>query len=228
MIKARTILILGILIFKLLILNGQSNILIDSLKENKENQILILDDLCVGCLVMNPPCPEYYPSDKYVIWFNKKGFYIKKFNDCGQSETYHSKKWKRNPFDIIANKKEEFDTSTIKPFVSYDSDSEEWFEVNINHYQYYLLSHQEKTIEIREYAYAEFNKKGMPEYLESAEIWLDIKKGSEKYKKLEEEYIRNMNSYNYNNNNVIKKVLDAILKKINNSKTISSLLIENK
>lgn len=173
--------------------------LIDSLKKNEENKILVFKTNCVGCIVLNNPCEEYVqngnPWNEYVIWKNSNGYHLKKYNNCGNSDILTLKKWNGNPFDIITLKSNELDTLTLKYPISYDRNDSTWFETGINHYKYYDFQFLTDSIgakTIKDYAFREEK--------EDDEIWANM----------DIEFKRNRSRYEFNNSSAIKELLDCL------------------
>ena len=197
----KTTLLIILITVSLTKLYSQSNNYIDSLKTDTGNSVIIFEDNCNGCIVMNSPCSEYTnsgnPKDKYIIWKNNKGFHIKRFNVCGSSNTLTFKKWKNNPFDYIESKAIELDATKLLYPLSLDRNDSTWFETGINHYKYFAFSfvtYDIQDINIKEYAFRK------PK--EDDEIWAD----------LEIEFEKNQYRYNYNNDTAIKELLDRLQK----------------
>ncbi|WNJ17726.1 hypothetical protein [Pontibacter sp. G13] len=188
-------------------LNGlfaQSGEFIDSLKAVTSNSIIVLEDNCIGCIVMDSPCETYSnsgnPKNKYVIWKNEKGYHIKKFNVCGGSKTVNFKKWKNDPFGIISSRSMEIDTTSLKYPLSLNRKDSTWFETGINHYKYYhfqFLTDSISEITIKDYAFREKN--------EEDDVWelTDV------------EFQKNRSRYEFNNSTAIKELLDCLISAFN-------------
>ncbi|MBC7864195.1 MAG: hypothetical protein IAF38_14555 [Bacteroidia bacterium] len=181
------------------ILNGQTKSFIDSLKINKSNQILIFEENCSGCIVLNSPCKAYSengnPWDKYVIWKNKEGYHIKKFNACGSSDILTFKSWKKDPFQFIKSNSLALDTSKIRYPLSLNRKDSTWFETGLDHYKYYNFSFPTfkiRDFEVKDYAFRKVN--------EEDEVLL----------KIDFEFRKNVSRYEFNNLSAIKTLLDIV------------------
>ncbi len=180
-------------------LYAQSNDFIDSLKTDTSNSIIVFEENCIGCIVMNPPCEEYTnsgnPKDKYIIWENDNGFHIKRFNVCGSSNTLTFKRWKNNPFNFIDVNSNKLDTTKLLYPLSLDRRDSTWFETGINHYKYYnfsFLTYEIQALSIQDYAFREQQ--------DNDDIWYEI----------DIEFRKNKNRYSFNNESVIKELLDIV------------------
>ncbi len=209
------VLVLGISIFSFGFIQGQNEAFIDSLKSHPENQILILKSNCVGCLVINHPCEEYYengnPWNQYIIWKNNEGYHLKRFNNCGSSAALNLKKWKGKPFELLDNKSTEIDSTKLKYPLSYNTKDSLWFETEINHYEYFQFSfpsHSIAEMEIKKYAFREEKQ--------SDDIWENANF----------EFKKNRKRYFFNNSTAIKFLLDNLIMVLN--KNEQKLKIINK
>ncbi|BDD03878.1 hypothetical protein [Aureibacter tunicatorum] len=188
-------------------LYAQSNEFLDSLSTDTSNLIIVFDDNCTGCIVVNSPCEEYpnsgNPKNKYIIWKNDNGFHIKRFNICGNSNTITIKKWKNNLFDFIKVNSIKLDTTKIQYPLLLDRRDSTWFEMKTNHYKYYnfsFLSNEIQEISVRDYAFRE------PK--DDDEIWYEI----------DIEFRKNRDRYKFNNTSAIKELLDISQKIIRKNK----------
>lgn len=183
---------------------GQSNEFIDSLKEDTSNSIIVFEDNCIGCIVMNSPCEEYSnsgnPKDMYIVWKNDKGYHIKRFNSCGSSITVTFKRWKNDPFEIVSSKSNELDTTSLKYPLSLNRKDSTWFETGINHYKYYhfqFLTDSISELTLKDYAFRE--KK------DDDDIW----------GRMDVEFKKNLSRYEFNNSTAIKELLDCLISTLN-------------
>lgn len=174
--------------------------ILDSLKSNSENQVIVFKSNCVGCIVMNKPCEAYIenenPWNQYIIWKNSKGYFVKKFNTCGSSNILAIKRLKVSPFDIVESKTNDIDTTNLKYPLSFNEKDSSWFETGVNHYKYYEFSfpsYNLRDVQIKDYAFRESKKED------------EIRANTDK------ELQQNQNRYTYNNSTAIKELLDCIL-----------------
>lgn len=180
--------------------NGQNESLIDSLKLNKENKIIVFKTNCVGCIVMNEPCEEYVqkgnPWNQYIVWENSNGYHIRRSNYCGNSDILTIKKWKGNPFEMVSSQFRKIDTTSLKYPLSFNRKDSTWFETGINHYEYYDFEFPTDSIKkktIKDFAFRE------------------IKEDDEILAKINIEFKRNISRYEFNNSTAIKGLLDCLI-----------------
>ncbi len=144
------------------LIHSQSNSFIDSLKKNN-NEIFIYEEICTGCIVINPPCSEYQDtgikSNQFVFWKNKKGFFVTKMNLCGHTKIIKLKN--KNIFEFIYENNSELDTNTLKYPVSSINNDSTLNEIKLSHFItikiYPINILKFNKIEFKDYIFNSFN-----------------------------------------------------------------------
>ena len=196
--KRGLVLVLMILLYNSA--SGQNTVWVDSLMAEPENEIIVFEEHCVGCIVLNTPCNEYARNgnvwDQYILWKNRDGYHIKRTNRCGSSGILTMKKWKANPFEVMEARSIELDTTELMYPMSFNYEDSIWFEMSVNHYKYYtvsFLTSSIKEINFRDYV---FRKEKEEDAIMMA---------------IDHEFRENYSRYTYNNSTAIKELFDRIM-----------------
>jgi hypothetical protein len=181
-------------------INAQSQHLIDSLVSTNDNKVIVFKTNCNGCVVLKEPCQDYVengnPWSLYVVWKNKKGFFMKKFNNCGSSNVLNFKIWKTDPFGILNLNANKIDTTELKYPLTFNLKDTTWYETDINHYKFYEISfpsYDLRNVLIKDYAFRK------------------VKSDDDLLIPNEVEFKRNEKRYAYNNKSAVKELLDSLL-----------------
>lgn len=138
---------------------GQSKAFVDSLKQQKNVQILTLKSSYTGWVSFHKVDGKYVesgkPWDLYVIWKQGKKSYIKHYNKQGSTQVLEIKKWENNPFELVNSSVEKLNKTRIKYPLQFNPSDSLWVEQKIDHYTNYefqFLSTEIKQLSIRDYA----------------------------------------------------------------------------
>ena len=199
-------LIILILTFQNLIYS-QTSKFIDSLLKNNCNEIIVLKKECIGCIPSEKyPCKDYRKNadfdDLYIFWKIKSNNYLKTINGCGNSKIFKIIKWNKNPFEIVNSRNRILDTIKLKYPLSLNRKDSTWFESKFSHNQICSISFPNYKIKEITINYKAFNR------------IIKIDKIDEILMKNDVEYKKNIHRYIFNNNSIIKELLDILDKKI--------------
>lgn len=127
---------------------------------------------------------------------------MKTINGCGNSKTFKIVKWDKNPFEIVNTKNKVLDTIKLKYPLSFNRKDSTWFESELKHNQICSISFPTKETKEITINYKAFNNTKK------------IDKVDEVLMKNDLEFEKNIHHYIFNNNSIIKELLDILDNKI--------------